>query len=119
MSQSHDGPTPTDGSPQGTDRKESSGCPVAHDGVTSHGSESENPVIDSPQPKGHRPHGNRDWWPNQLDLAVLHPHHPAGNPLGADFRYSDAFASLDVDALSPREALDLLYELKREAGTDR
>lgn len=99
MSQSHDGPTPAEGSPQGTDRKEASGCPVAHDGVTSHGSESENPAIDSPQPKGHRPRTNQDWWPNQLDLSVLHPHHPAGNPLGESFSYREAFAGLDVDAL--------------------
>ncbi len=99
MSQSHDGPTPTEGSPQGTDRKADSGCPVAHDGVTAHGSESENPVIDAPEPTSHRPRSNKDWWPNQLDLSVLHPHHPAGNPLGADFSYREAFAGLDVEAL--------------------
>ena len=37
-------------------------------------SESENPAIDSPQPKQGRPHTNQDWWPNQLDLKVLHAH---------------------------------------------
>jgi catalase-peroxidase len=63
------------------------------------GSESENPVIPSPTPKPHRPHTNRDWWPNQLDLQVLHQHAPQGNPLGADFNYKDAFAGLDVAAL--------------------
>ncbi len=99
MSQSSDGPTPTEGSPQGMDEKAASGCPVAHDGVTSHGSESENPAIDSPQPTSHRPRSNKDWWPNQLDLSVLHPHHPAGNPLGAEFSYREAFAGLDVDAV--------------------
>ncbi len=57
------------------------GCPVAHDGPN--GSESENPAIDSPTPKtGGRPHTNKDWWPNQLDLSVLHAHSSAGNPLG-------------------------------------
>ena len=36
-------------------------------------SESENPVIPSPEPKvTKRPRSNRDWWPNQLDLSVLH-----------------------------------------------
>ena len=99
MSQSSDGPTPTEGSPQGVDEKAASGCPVAHDGVTSHGSESENPAIDSPQPTSHRPRSNKDWWPNQLDLSVLHPHHPAGNPLGAEFSYREAFSGLDVDAV--------------------
>ncbi|GAB3865519.1 catalase/peroxidase HPI [Dactylosporangium cerinum] len=70
------------------------GCPVAH------GSESENPVIDSPKPKtGGRPRTNRDWWPNQLDLSVLHAHSPKGNPLGADFSYAKEFEKLDVEAL--------------------
>jgi len=34
-------------------------------------SESENPAIDAPEVKEHRPHTNQDWWPNQLDLQVL------------------------------------------------
>ena len=41
-----------------------------------------------PEPKAHRPHTNQDWWPNQLDLSVLHPHSPASNPLGEDFDYA-------------------------------
>ncbi len=76
------------------------GCPVAHDSVTSHGSESENPAIDSPTPKtGGRPHTNKDWWPHQLDLAVLHAQSSKSNPLGADFSYAEEFAKLDVEAL--------------------
>ncbi|GAB4099451.1 catalase/peroxidase HPI [Sinomonas halotolerans] len=74
-------------------------CPVMHDGVTSHGSESENPAIDAPQPKASRPRTNADWWPNQLDLSVLHNHNVTGNPLGADFSYRGAFEQLDVEAL--------------------
>jgi catalase-peroxidase len=62
-------------------------------------SESENPTIEAPTPSGHRPQTNRDWWPNQLDLSVLHQHSPRGNPLGADFDYAKEFASLDVEAL--------------------
>jgi len=62
-------------------------------------SESENPVIDTPEPKKGRPHTNQDWWPNQLDLKVLHAHSPAGNPLGAEFDYAAEFAKLDVDEL--------------------
>ncbi len=58
------------------------------------GSESENPAIDAPTPKtGGRPHTNQDWWPNQLDLRVLHQHSPHGNPMGADFSYAEAFAT--------------------------
>ncbi|WP_067498926.1 catalase/peroxidase HPI [Actinoplanes sp. TFC3] len=94
MSDTQDHPT----SAQGVDKM--GGCPVAHDSVTSHGSESENPAIDSPTPKtGGRPHTNRDWWPNQLDLSVLHAHSSKGNPLGPDFSYAAEFAKLDVDAL--------------------
>ena len=92
--------SPTDDSPQGVDRKAAEGCPVAHDGVTADGSESENPAIDSPTPKtGGRPHTLRDWWPNQLELSVLHAHSPKGNPLGPDFDYRTEFAKLDVEAV--------------------
>jgi len=76
-----------------------SGCPVAHDSATAHGSESENPAISAPTPKTHQPRTNRDWWPNQLDLSVLHAHSAKGNPLGPDFDYAKAFAGLDVEAL--------------------
>jgi catalase-peroxidase len=63
------------------------------------GSESENPALDSPTPKSGGPLTNQDWWPNQLDVAKLHPHHPQSDPLGDDFDYAEAFAGLDVDAL--------------------
>ena len=87
-------------SAQGVDEKAAAGCPVAPDSVTAHGSESENPAIDSPTPKtGGRPHTIRDWWPNQLDLSVLHAHSSKGNPLGEDFSYARELESLDVDAL--------------------
>jgi catalase-peroxidase len=41
---------------------------------------------------------NLDWWPNQLDLKVLHPS-PKADPMGEDFDYAKAFKSLDLDAL--------------------
>jgi catalase-peroxidase len=63
------------------------------------GSESENPVIDPPTPKTGRPRTNQDWWPNQLDLQVLHQHSPASNPLCAGYDYREAFGRLDVEAL--------------------
>ncbi len=63
-------------------------------------SESENPEIPSPSPQtATRPRSNRDWWPDQLDLSVLHQHSPGFDPMGADFDYEAEFKSLDVDAL--------------------
>ncbi len=62
-------------------------------------SESENPVIPAPEAKGHRPRTNKDWWPNQLDLSVLHTNSPKSNPLGEDFNYAEEFKNLDVEAL--------------------
>ncbi|MDP9424467.1 MAG: catalase/peroxidase HPI [Actinomycetota bacterium] len=62
-------------------------------------SESENPAIPAPTPKSTRPRTNRDWWPNQLDLQVLHQHSPRSNPMGEDFSYAEEFKTLDLDAL--------------------
>jgi len=62
-------------------------------------SESENPAMPSPEPASHRPRTNKDWWPNQLDLSVLHQHSSRSNPLDAQFSYKEAFQSLDVEAL--------------------
>src|SRR5579871_2510566 len=45
------------------------------------------------------PYGNRDWWPNQLDLRILHQNPPAGNPMGPAFRYAEEFKKIDLDAL--------------------
>ncbi|MFE9844964.1 catalase/peroxidase HPI [Streptomyces goshikiensis] len=63
------------------------------------GSDSENPAIPSPTPRPARPRTNRDWWPNQLDLQVLHQHSPMADPMGADFDYAREFGDLDVEAL--------------------
>src|SRR3954447_11453926 len=62
-------------------------------------SESENPAIPSPTAETARPHTNRDWWPNQLDLSVLHWHSTLSNPLDEDYDYAEAFEQLDVEAL--------------------
>ena len=44
-------------------------------------------------------HPNADWWPNQLNLKILHQHSPASNPLGVTFNYAEAFKTLDLDAV--------------------
>ncbi|MFE0749944.1 catalase/peroxidase HPI [Gordonia sp. NPDC058843] len=73
--------------------------PPNPDEQTRSNSESENPVISSPEPKGHAPLTNKDWWPEQIDLSILHAHSSLSNPLGDDFDYSAEFAKLDVEAL--------------------
>lgn len=42
---------------------------------------------------------NRDWWPNQLNVGVLHQHPPISNPMGRDFNYKEEFKSLDLNAI--------------------
>ncbi|MDR6558587.1 catalase-peroxidase [Arthrobacter pascens] len=67
--------------------------------MSEHGSESENPVIPSPTLKPSRPRTNQDWWPNQLNLQVLHQHSPQANPMDEDFSYAEEFKTLDLEAL--------------------
>ena len=57
------------------------------------------PVMHGAKAATHAVRGNKDWWPNQLNLAILHQHAPASNPLGADFCYAEAFAKIDYAAL--------------------
>jgi catalase-peroxidase len=44
-------------------------------------------------------HRNRDWWPNQLDISVLHSNSPKSDPMGKDFDYAKEFKSLDLNAV--------------------
>ncbi|WP_090475639.1 catalase/peroxidase HPI [Nakamurella panacisegetis] len=44
--------------------------------------------------------GNRDWWPNQLNLKILRKHPAVANPMGGDFDYAAAFATVDLDELA-------------------
>ena len=44
-------------------------------------------------------HTNRDWWPNQLNLQVLHQHSTLSNPMGEAFDYAKEFKSLDLNAV--------------------
>ncbi|WP_300496808.1 catalase/peroxidase HPI [Marinobacter sp.] len=43
--------------------------------------------------------GVHDWWPNQLNLGILHQHNPKSNPLGEDFNYAEEFKKLDLPAV--------------------
>ena len=47
----------------------------------------------------HSGRSNRDWWPNQLNVKVLHQNPAARDPMGAGFRYAEAFKTLDLDAV--------------------
>jgi catalase-peroxidase len=49
--------------------------------------------------KAHAGTSNKEWWPNQLDLKVLHQNPPARDPMGREFNYREAFKTLDLDAL--------------------
>jgi len=60
-------------------------CPVASVGPRNHPTEGA---------------GNRDWWPNQLNLTILRKHAAVANPMGGDFNYAAAFSTLDLDALT-------------------
>ncbi|CUH45329.1 catalase/peroxidase HPI [Ruegeria atlantica] len=62
----------------GSDNPKTGGCPVMHGAGT---------------------RSNRDWWPNQLNLSILHQNAPASNPLGPDFDYAEEFKKLDMKAL--------------------
>lgn len=48
---------------------------------------------------GNRVPSNKEWWPNQLNLGILHQHHPSSNPMGPDFDYAQEFNKLDFEAL--------------------
>ncbi|HSG42208.1 MAG TPA: catalase/peroxidase HPI, partial [Anaerolineales bacterium] len=55
--------------------------------------------------KSHNPAGggrgttNQDWWPNQLNLKILHQHSRKSNPMGAEFNYAEEFKKLDLEAV--------------------
>ncbi|MCC5865502.1 MAG: catalase/peroxidase HPI [Wenzhouxiangella sp.] len=66
-------------------------CPVMHGAMTASGQ------------------SNRDWWPNSLNLDILHQHDRKTNPLDPDFNYREAVKSLDVTALK-KDLTDLMTD---------
>ncbi|MGA3060357.1 MAG: catalase/peroxidase HPI [Candidatus Bathyarchaeia archaeon] len=57
--------------------------------------EKKRPMITS----GARGTSNQDWWPNQLNLNILHQHSPLSNPMGKEFNYADEFKKLNLEAV--------------------
>ncbi len=51
------------------------------------------------RPTASRGTSNRDWWPNQLNLHILHQHSSLSNPMGEDFNYAEEFKKLDLEAV--------------------
>ncbi len=68
----------------GKDMNNTGKCPVTHGSVTSNKSNGSS---------------NRDWWPNQLNLNILHQHDRKSDPMGEDFNYAEEFQKLDYYAL--------------------
>ncbi len=56
-------------------------------------------MLPAAQPTAAGHYSNADWWPNQLNLGILHQNSAKSNPLGADFNYAEEFKKLDLDAL--------------------
>ena len=67
----------------GSDNGEQGGCPMGFGA----GKAANNSV-----------RSNRDWWPNQLNLKMLHQNQPSSDPMGGTFNYAEAFKQLDLDA---------------------
>jgi catalase-peroxidase len=59
----------------------------------------------------HGAQSNADWWPNQLNLSILHQHQPVSNPMDPDFDYAEAFKKLDYQALK-KDLADLMTQSK-------
>jgi catalase-peroxidase len=57
----------------------------------------------------HGAQSNADWWPNQLNLSILHQHQPVSNPMDPDFNYAEAFKKLDYKAMK-KDLADLMTQ---------
>src|SRR5437868_6147545 len=72
------------------------GAGVAPSQKPSNSTESKCPVAHGTR----RAHTNEDWWPNQLDVSILHQHSPLSDPMGREFNYAEEFKSLDLNAVT-------------------
>ncbi len=73
------------------------GSPINND-QNSRTTGNSSPILLQNTPTGGGGTTNRDWWPNQLNLDILHQHSSKSNPMGADFNYAKEFNSLDLEA---------------------
>ena len=73
------------------------GAPVPADQAQPSPTEAKCPVIHGTTNVGMR--SNSDWWPNQLNLRILHQNSPKSDPMGQAFNYAEEFKKLDFDAL--------------------
>ena len=69
-------------------------CPVMHGAVTTNSASGTS---------------NREWWPNQLNVGILHQHDQKSNPMGANFNYREEFKSIDYKALK-KDLHDLMTD---------
>ncbi|MDA8730621.1 catalase/peroxidase HPI [Alphaproteobacteria bacterium] len=69
-------------------------CPVMHGAVTTNSASGTS---------------NREWWPNQLNIGILHQHDQKSNPMGANFNYREEFKSIDYKALK-KDLRDLMTD---------
>ena len=69
-------------------------CPVMHGAVTTNSTSGTS---------------NREWWPNQLNIGILHQHDQKSNPMGANFNYREEFKSIDYKALK-KDLHDLMTD---------
>mgnify|MGYP001381579156 FL=1 len=69
-------------------------CPVMHGAVTTNSASGTS---------------NREWWPNQLNIGILHQHDQKSNPMGASFNYREEFKSIDYKALK-KDLHDLMTD---------
>ncbi|WP_390881898.1 catalase/peroxidase HPI [Alteromonas oceanisediminis] len=74
--------------------QKSSGCPFMHGANTT---------------AGNRGTRNIDWWPNQLNIGILHQHPVSADPMGEAFDYAEAFKGLDLDAVK-QDIADMLTD---------
>ena len=57
---------------------------------------------------------NSHWWPEQLQLGILHQHGKESDPMGAGFHYAEEFKTLDLDAVAARRTVTALEALSFE-----
>ncbi len=88
-------------------------CPVPHGGNPSTSTETASPLHGAVTHNSRKITRNEHWWPDRLDLAVLHQNTKLADPMGQDFDYAAEFKTLDLDAVDqgPPRPDDRLAEL--------